>query len=168
MNTISATIRFSRDEDVAAIAAIYQRSVEVDTASWEVEPPGIEEMMKRWQALQDAGFPHFVAEVAGVVVGYSYASSYRARIGYRFVVEDSVYVHEAHRGKGIAKALLSRLIEECRMRGYKQIIAVIGDSENIGSIRLHESVGFQHVGTFKKIGYKFERWLDSVQMQRAL
>jgi L-amino acid N-acyltransferase YncA len=161
-------IRDSHDADIAAIAAIYQRSVQVDTASWEYEPPSVEEMAKRRRTVLDAGFPYFVAEVDGAVVGYGYASSYRARIGYRFVVEDSVYVHEAHRGKGVASTLLARLLDECRARGFRQMIAVIGDSENAGSIRLHARAGFQHVGTFKAIGFKFERWLDSVQMQRSL
>ena len=108
------------------------------------------------------------AEVDGKVAGYCYTSAYRARIGYRFVVEDSVYVLEEMQGRGIGRKLLMTLIEECATRGYRQMIAVIGDSANAGSIKLHEACGFAHVALFKGIGYKFGRWLDSVQMQRAL
>ncbi len=162
------TIRPSVDSDVPAIAAIYGRSVESGTASWEYEPPSVEEMGKRRHAVIANGFPYFVAESGGRLVGYAYASSYRARIGYRFVVEDSVYVVEELRGCGIGKRLLSTVIAECEKLGFRQMIAVIGDSENVGSIALHERCGFQHVGRFNGIGYKFGRWLDSVQMIRTL
>jgi L-amino acid N-acyltransferase YncA len=161
-------IRPSRDTDVEAIAAIYGKSVEVDTASWEYEPPSVEEFAQRRRDVLAKGFPYFVAEQNGRVIGYSYASSYRARIGYRFVVEDSVYVHEDARGQGVAKKLLNTLIDACIERGYRNMIAVIGDSGNIGSIKLHEACGFAHVATFKSIGYKFDRLLDSVQMMRTL
>jgi L-amino acid N-acyltransferase YncA len=165
---VEIVIRPSRDADVEAIAAIYGKSVEVDTASWEYEPPGVEEIAQRRRDVLAKGFPYFVAEQNGRVIGYSYASSYRARIGYRFVVEDSVYVHEDARGQGVAKKLLNALIDACIERGYRNMIAVIGDSGNIGSIKLHEACGFTHVATFREIGYKFDRLLDSVQMMRAL
>lgn len=162
------TIRCCVAGDVSAIAAIYGRSVETGTASWEYEPPGVEEMSKRRDAVIANGFPYFVAESDGRLVGYAYASSYRARSGYRFVVEDSVYVAEELRGIGIGKRLLTTVIVECEKLGFRQMIAVIGDSENAGSIALHERCGFQHVGRFNGIGFKFGRWLDSVQMVLAL
>jgi len=161
-------IRPSRDEDVPSLAAIYANSVATETASWEYESPSVEEFARRRADLLAKGFPYFTAELAGLVVGYSYASSYRARVGYRFVVEDSVYVLHAMKGHGIGKQLLMTLIDECTRVGYRQMIAVIGDSANIGSIKLHAACGFHHVARFKGIGYKFGGWLDSVQMQRAL
>ena len=161
-------IRPSRDEDVPAIAAIYDNSVNTETASWEYDPPGAEEMARRRADVLAKGFPYLVAEFDGELAGYSYASPYRARIGYRFVVEDSVYVLHEMKGRGIGKALLLALIAECERLGYRQMIAVIGDSENTGSIKLHAACGFEHIALFKGIGYKFERWLDSVQMQRVL
>jgi L-amino acid N-acyltransferase YncA len=161
-------IRASRDDDIDAIASFYCDSVATDTASWEYDPPSVEEMAKRRHAVIANGFPYLVAEIDGGVVGYAYASTYRARIGYRFVVEDSVYVAPDMQGRGIGKMLLMALIGECEKSGFRQMIAVIGDSENAGSIALHERCGFQHAGRFNGIGYKFGRWLDSVQMLRAL
>ena len=161
-------IRPSSDEDVSTFAAIYAASVVRETASWEVEPPDTAEFTRRRTAVLDQGFPYFTAELDGKVVGYSYASAFRARIGYRFVVEDSVYVLDEMKGRGIGKKLLMTLIDECAQRGYRQMIAVIGDSANAGSIRLHAACGFEQVAVFKDIGFKFGRWLDSVQMQRAL
>ncbi len=165
-------IRPSVDADIDAIAAIYGASVVNDTASWEYEAPSVEEVAQRRRDILAKGFPYLVAELEGRahegVLGYCYASSYRSRIGYRFVVEDSVYVHQDARGQGIAKKLLTTLIEACTQQGYRHMIAVIGDSENVASIKLHERCGFEHVATFKNIGYKFERELDSVQMMRAL
>ncbi len=161
-------IRPSQDADLPAITAIYAHSVLHETASWEYEPPDQAEISRRRAAILAQGFPHLVAEHEGKVVGYTSASSYRARIGYRFTVEDSVYVLHELKGQGIGKKLLTALIAECKERGYKQMIAVIGDSENTGSIRLHEACGFTHAALFKSIGFKFERWLDSVQMQRPL
>ena len=165
---MSCTIRPSRDDDVAALAAIYAASVSAETASWEYAAPSVAEFARRRIDVLEKGYPYFTAELDGRVVGYSYASAYRARIGYRFVVEDSVYVLNAMKGRGIGKKLLITLIDECARLGYRQMIAVIGDSVNLGSIRLHAACGFEHVALFKGIGYKLERWLDSVQMQRAL
>ena len=165
---MNLVIRPSRDEDIASLAAIYIASVATETASWEYVPPTAQEFAQRRRDVLAKGFPYFTAELDGTVVGYSYASAYRARIGYRFVIEDSVYVLHEMMGRGIGKRLLMMLIGECAQRGYRQMIAVIGDSANAGSIKLHEACGFQHVGVFKGIGYKFDRWLDSVQMQRAL
>lgn len=161
-------IRPARDEDIPALAAIYARSVENESASWEYHAPGVEEFARRRTEVMAKGYPYFTAELDGKIVGYSYASSYRARIGYRFVVEDSVYVLNEMKGRGIGKKLLLALIDECARLGFRQMVAVIGDGENIGSIKLHEACGFERVATFRNIGFKFGRWLDSVQMQRVL
>ena len=157
-------IRPSADDDAATIAPIYADSVLTGTASWEYVPPSVEEFAVRRQQILSQGFPYLVAEVNQQVIGYAYASSYRARIGYRFTVEDSVYIAEEWQGKGIGKLLLEALIAECRCHDYRAIIAVIGDRQNIGSIKLHEACGFTQIGIFPNVGYKFERWLDSVQM----
>ena len=165
---MSLVIRPSRDDDVASIAPIYAESVATGTASWEVEPPSVEEFAARRREILAKAFPYFVAELDGNVVGYSYASSYRSRIGYRFTIEDSVYVSPAAAGRGIGKALLNRLVEACRERGFRSMVAVIGDSNNRASIALHEACGFHLVGVFPELGFKFDRWLDSVQMMRRL
>lgn len=154
--------------DIPAIAPIYRDQVLHGTASWEYEPPDDAEMARRMRAVIDNGFPYLAAEDGSGLIGYCYASSYRARIGYRFVVEDSIYVRADQRGRGIGRQLLNALINECIAGGYTQMIAVIGDSANTGSINLHSACGFETVGVFKDIGFKFNRWLDSVQMQRSL
>jgi L-amino acid N-acyltransferase YncA len=161
-------IRASQDDDIDAIATYYRESVATGTASWEYDPPSVEEMARRRHAVIAGGFPYLVAECDGRVIGYCHASTYRARIGYRFVVEDSVYVAPDMHGRGVGKTLLMSAIAECEKLGFRQMIAVIGDSENAGSIALHERCGFQHAGRFNGIGYKFGRWLDSMQMIRAL
>jgi L-amino acid N-acyltransferase YncA len=165
---VTLSLRPATLNDIAAITVIYGYQVKNGTASWELAPPNIEEMRKRMSAVLDAGYPYLVAEVNGVVLGYSYASSYRPRPGYRFTCENSVYVDPSQQRKGIAKLMLTELIARCTTQGLRQMIAVIGDSENAASIRLHESVGFVRVGLLPNIGYKFDRWLDSVIMQRAL
>lgn len=165
---MNPVIRPSRDEDVPIFAAIYAASVATETASWEYAAPSLAEFTRRRADVLAQGFPYYTAELDGAVVGYSHASHYRARVGYRFVVEDSVYVLQAMKGRGIGKQLLTALIDECARRGYRQMVAVIGDSANLGSIRLHEACGFERAALFKSIGFKFDRWLDSVQMQRAL
>ena len=166
---MNITIRESFDTDIEAIAPIYAHSVAAETASWEYEAPSVEEFARRrHHEVIAKGFPYLVAVNAGRVLGYAYASNYRARMGYRFVVEDSVYVHRDFQGQGVGTQLLDALIKACEARGYRQMIAVIGDSKNVGSIKLHERCGFQMVGTFKSIGFKFGRWLDSVQMARPL
>ncbi len=161
-------IRPSRDDDVATLASFYIDSVRTGTASWEYDPPDVAEFTRRRAEVLARGYPYFTAELDGAPVGYAYASAYRARIGYRFVVEDSIYVDPAVKGRGIGGRLLMTLIDECTRMGYRQMVAVIGDSENLASIRLHASCGFEHAALFRGIGYKFGRWLDSVQMQRAL
>jgi L-amino acid N-acyltransferase YncA len=155
-------------EDLPAIHAIYHHSVLTDTASWELTPPDEGEMGRRMQTVLDGGYPYFVAEVDGRVVGYAYASSYRPRPGYRFTVEDSIYVADGLRGRGVGRQLLNQVIRACEERGFRQMIAVIGDSQNLASIHLHRTLGFAQVGLLPNLGYKFGRWLDIVLMQRPL
>ena len=161
-------IRPSRDADVAAIATIYGHHVLCGVASFEEVPPSVEEMARRRADIVGRGFPYLVAERGGGVVGYCYAGPYRARIGYRFSVEDSIYIDEREVGRGIGRALLAQVIDRVAAQGYRQMIAVIGGSETLPSIRLHAALGFTQIGTFPAIGFKFGRWIDSVYMQRAL
>lgn len=161
-------IRPSREEDIAAITAIYGDSVLFNASSYEYDPPGEAEMARRRSAILADGFPYLIAELDEKVVGYAYASPFRPRIGYRFTVENSVYVDPACVGRGIGRRLLMAVIEECEKLGYRQMIAVIGDRANVASIRLHESCGFKLIGIFPSLGFKFGRWVDSVQMQRTL
>jgi L-amino acid N-acyltransferase YncA len=166
--TSELVVRRSRDEDVAAIAAIYGHHVLHGVASFEEVPPSAEEMARRRAALVTRGFPYLVAERGGKVIGYSYAGAYRSRIGYRFTVEDSIYIDPSEVGRGIGRALLAEVIEQTEALGYRLMIAVIGGSETIPSIRLHAALGFTQIGVFTGIGFKFGRWIDSVYMQRAL
>ncbi len=161
-------IRPSRDDDVAPIAAIYGHHVLHGIASFEEAPPSVAEMARRRGDIVGRGFPYLVAERGGRVVGYCYAGPYRARIGYRFTVEDSIYIDEREIGRGIGRALLSEVIDRVAAQGYRQMIAVIGGSETLPSIRLHAALGFAQIGVFPAIGFKFGRWVDSVYMQRAL
>src|ERR1700722_1403617 len=161
-------IRPSRDDDVAAIAAIYRHHVLHGIASFEEEPPSVAEMARRRAELVTRGLPDCVAERRGRVVGYCYAGPYRARRGYRFSLEDSIYIDPAEIGRGIGRALLAQIIERSAELGYRQMVAVIGGSETLSSIRLHATLGFTHVGVLRGIGFKFGRWIDSVLMQRAL
>ncbi|KAF0109479.1 MAG: phosphinothricin acetyltransferase [Hyphomonadaceae bacterium] len=154
--------------DMPQITAIYQEAVRNGTASWEYDPPTIEEMQARFENIIAGGFPYIAAKIGDKIVGFAYASSYRTRIGYRFCVEDSVYVDPNFHGQGVGCQLLAALVSECCARGFKQMIAVIGDSQNQASIRLHEKCGFVIAGQLNKIGYKFDKWLDSILMQREL
>ena len=162
------SIRAASPADIPAITQIYAHAVRHGTASFELEPPDEAEMAARLQALLKGRYPYLAAESGGVVVGYAYAGPYRARPAYRFSVENSVYVApEAHR-RGIGRLLLDRLIADCEARGYRLMIAVIGDSAQMPSIELHRAAGFKLVGAFEGVGYKFDRWLDTVLMQRPL
>ena len=163
-----ALLRPCEPGDVPQITAIYAHGVRHGRASFELEPPDKAEMEQRRDALVGAGYPYLVAELSGAVVGYAYAGAYRPRPAYSSTVESSVYVAAAHHGRGLGRLLLARLIEEAKRRGFRQMVAVIGDSANLASIRLHESLGFTHVGTLRSVGWKHERWLDTVLMQRAL
>lgn len=162
------SIRPSEQGDVVAIAEIYRHHVLHGVASFEEEPPDIAEIARRRDEIIASGLPYLVAERAGRVLGYCYANSYRARSAYRFSVEDSIYIDNAELGRGIGRALLSELIEQCAASGYRQMVAVIGGSEQWPSIRLHRALGFTEVGVLRAIGYKFGAWVDTVLMQRAL
>jgi phosphinothricin acetyltransferase len=164
----SLSIRPARLADIPAITRIYAHSVETGTASFELEAPDEAEMSRRMQALLDGGFPYVVADIDGALAGYAYAGPYRPRKAYRFSVEDSIYIDPTAQRRGIGRALLQRLIEECERRGFRQMIAVIGDSAQTPSIELHRAAGFRLIGNIENVGYKFDRWLDSVLMQRPL
>lgn len=161
-------VRPAKEADIPAIASIYAIEVREFVNTYEYDAPDEAEMLRRMQDLVVAGYPYLVAELDGRIAGYAYASSFRARIGYRFTVENSVYVAAGLQKRGVGSALLERLIAECETRGFRQMIAVIGESANAASIRLHERFGFRHIGTFEGIGRKQDRWLDTVFMQRAL
>jgi L-amino acid N-acyltransferase YncA len=160
--------RASIPADVPAIAEIYAHYVRHTTASFETEPPDAHEMARRRDAVLSVGLPWLVAEADRAVTGYAYAAPYRPRGAYRFTVEDSIYIHPEYAGQGIGSELLGRLIEGCEAWGARQMIAVIGGSDNAASIRLHTRFGFRHAATLDAVGYKFDRWVDSVLMQRAL
>jgi phosphinothricin acetyltransferase len=161
-------IRPSKAADVAAIAEIYGHHVLNGLASFELLAPSADEIGKRRADVVGKNFPYLTAEADGRVVGYAYASLYRTRPAYRHTLEDSVYVHKDFHGRGIGRLLLNALIEACEKAGCRQLIAVIGDSENHGSIKLHEACGFELVGIMKAVGFKFGRWVDSVYMQRSV
>jgi L-amino acid N-acyltransferase YncA len=161
-------IRPATTADIPAITAIYRPAVLTGSASFEIDPPSEAEMSKRFAAISNAGLPYVVGELDGRVAGYAYATAYRARPGYRFSVEDSIYIAPDAQGKGIGRALLATLLEACTRSGYRQMIAAIGDSANHASIGLHRAAGFTLSGTLHAVGYKHGRWLDSVFMQRAL
>jgi phosphinothricin acetyltransferase len=154
--------------DLPTVQAIYSHYVRHGLASFEEDPPGLEELSRRHRDVIDKGLPWLVADFAGVVGGYGYCAPYRARSAYRYAVEDSVYVRDDFHGRGVGGALLEALIERCTALGYRQMIAVIGDSAHQASINLHASCGFLRVGTLRSVGFKFGRWVDSVLMQRPL
>ena len=162
------TLRPATPADIPAIAAIYRPAVTEGTASFELEPPSEAEMLRRFSAIIDAGYPYFVAEIDGRVAGYAYAGAYRTRPGYRFTVENSVYVSPDAQGKGVGRLLLAAVIEACTAKGYRLMVAIIGDSANFASITLHRRAGFRFCGTIHSVGHKFGRWLDSVVMELPL
>ncbi|QHF02969.1 MULTISPECIES: GNAT family N-acetyltransferase [Pseudomonas syringae group] len=162
------TLRDACDNDMPAIQAIYAQHVLHGISSFELEPPSVEELLRRRALVLENGLPYRVAERAGELVGYGYVTPYRPRPGYRFTVEDSVYVRDGMGGLGIGRALLGDLVRYCEQGGWRQMIAVIGNSENAASIRLHESLGFHRAGVFESVGFKHGRWVDTVLMQRAL
>jgi L-amino acid N-acyltransferase YncA len=164
----SPEIRPATAADLPPITEIYQHAVLHGTATFELIPPDVAEMTRRFGVLMDGGYPYLVAALEGRVIGYAYAGAYRPRPAYRFTVENSVYLQPAIHRRGIGLQLLQRLIADCETRGYRQMIAVIGDSANAGSIGVHTKCGFQMIGTHPHVGFKFGRWLDTVMMQRAL
>jgi L-amino acid N-acyltransferase YncA len=161
-------IRPAHPRDLTAITAIYDHAVRHGTASFEIEPPDEREMAGRYESLRAGGYPYLVAEMGGDIAGYAYAGPYRERPAYHWCVEDSIYIAPQSQRHGIGRALLDRLIAEAEAGGFRQMIAVVGDSANTGSIELHRRAGFRMVGTFDNVGFKFGRWLDSVLMQRPL
>jgi phosphinothricin acetyltransferase len=161
-------IRPTTAADLPAITGIYEHAVLYGTATFELIPPDLAEMTRRFATLMEGGYPYFVATLDGRVVGYAYAGAYRPRPAYRFTVENSVYLEPAIHRRGIGLQLLQRLIVESEARGYRQMIAVIGDSANAGSIGVHTKCGFDMIGTHPNVGFKFGRWLDTVMMQLAL
>ena len=161
-------IRPATARDMPAIAKIYEHYVLRALGTFEEEPPTAERMAERWQAIVDRGLPYLVAEVDGEIAGFAYAAPYRTRTAYRYTLEDSIYVAPAFLRKGIGRGLLDRLVALATESGYRQMVSVIGDSGNIGSIRVHEAAGFVRAGILPNVGYKLGRWVDSVLMQRGL
>ncbi len=168
MSGDSVIIRDATADDLAAIQAIYAHHVGHGLASFEEVPPDVAEIARRHGAAHSNGLPYLVADKGGAILGFAYASPFRSRSAYRYTVEDSVYVGPDALGAGIGSALLAALIERCAERGFRQMVAVIGDSANEASIGLHAKHGFVRVGLFPSVGFKFGRWVDTVRMQRPL
>ncbi|KAK9371775.1 acyl-CoA N-acyltransferase [Lipomyces chichibuensis] len=167
-SSASAQIRPAEDGDLEAITAIYGYHVRCGTASFETEPPTVEEMRRRRATLLDRGYPYLVAERDGVVIGYAYASNYHSRAAYRDTVENSIYLDPDAIGQGVGSGLMANLIAACEACGFRQMVAIIGDSANIHSVKLHERHGFSLIGTLRSVGYKHGRWLDTIIFQRKL
>ncbi len=161
-------VREATERDLPAVQAIYGHHVLHSLASFEEEPPSVEEIRTRWSKVRELGLPYIAAEIEGRVVGYSYATSYRPRAAYRYTIENSVYVRDGLAGRGIGKTLLLELIDRCQSGPWRQMLAVIGNRENHGSITLHRSCGFRLIGVLQFVGYKHGRWVDTVLMQRSL
>jgi phosphinothricin acetyltransferase len=161
-------VRPAGPDDIGEIHAIYAHHVLKGLASFEEEPPSQAELRRRYEEVTARGLPYLVAEFGGMVAGYAYCTLYRTRSAYRYALEDSVYIRPDAQGRGIGRTLLAELVRRCEILGYRQMIAVIGDSANAASIGLHASAGFLRVGTLRSAGFKFGRWVDSVLMQRPL
>jgi L-amino acid N-acyltransferase YncA len=161
-------VRRCTEQDIPEVREIYAIEVREGTASFELEPPSLADMVARFAAIDAAGLPYLVVEQDGRIAGYAYAGPYRPRPAYRHTVEDSVYVARWARRQGVGRALLEAVIERATARGMRQMVAIIGDSAHAASIRLHAEAGFRLVGTLEHVGWKFGRWLDTVIMQRPL
>ncbi len=161
-------VRPARAADMKTVHRIYAHHVRHGLASFEERAPSLAEMRRRFQAIQQRGYPYLVAVRGALVGGYAYASAYRARSAYRYSVENSVYIDEELRGQGLGRLLIAELIAQSEARGYRQMVAVIGDSANRASIRLHAAHGFVQTGLLPSVGFKFGRWVDTVLMQRPL
>jgi L-amino acid N-acyltransferase YncA len=161
-------VRPATPDDAPALAAIYGHHCCHGFGTFEEAPPSPEDMAGRLAAIQDRGLPYLVAEMDGAVAGFAYAGPFRPRAAYRYTVEDSVYIAPDRTGQGVGKALLSEVIAACEAMGLRQMVAVIGDSANAGSIGLHRSLGFEDAGIGRDVGYKLGRWVDIIWMQRAL
>jgi phosphinothricin acetyltransferase len=161
-------VRPATPGDIPQIHAIYSHHVQKGLASFEEEPPSPAELRRRYDEITGRGLPYLAADVGGEVAGYGYCALYRTRSAYRYTLEDSVYVRPDAQGRGVGKAVLAELIRRCEALGYRQLVAVIGDSAHAASIGLHASQGFVRVGTLRSAGFKLGRWVDSVIMQRPL
>ncbi|CAA0334217.1 GNAT family N-acetyltransferase [Klebsiella oxytoca] len=158
----------AEEQHITAIRNIYAHHVLQGTGSFETEPPDAQEMLNRLSRVQSHGFPWYIALKGDMVIGYCYLSRYRERHAYRFTVENSIYIDPRYQRQGIGKALLDRAVTWAQSQGYRQMIAVVGDSANVASIALHVRAGFTEIGTLKDIGFKHGRWLDTVFLQRIL
>jgi L-amino acid N-acyltransferase YncA len=162
-------VRTASDADVAAVAAIYGHHVLHGTGTFEEVPPSEAEITARIAAVRALGLPYLVAaDESGKIIGFAYASAFRPRPAYRYTAEDSVYIRPDQMGRGVGKALVAEVIAACEALGVRQMIAVIGDSANAGSIGLHRSLGFEDAGVGRAFGFKFGRWIDVVWMQKTL
>lgn len=161
-------VRDSVAEDLPAIQTIYAHHVLKGRGTFEEVPPDVEEMAARRKRCLAMGLPHLIADVDGAIAGFAYAAPYRERSAYRYTVEDSIYVAPDMAGRGVGRALLAVVIDRCTAAGFHQMVAVIGDSENEASIRLHQQAGFRRAGALRSVGHKFGRWVDTVLMQRPL
>lgn len=168
INQQAIIIRDATVADMPAIQAIYAPYVRTSLATFEEIPPSVDDMLARRESVLALGLPYLVAHIDGQIVGYSYATAYRPRAAYRHTIEDSVYVEYGFHGCGIGALLLKALIERCEAGPWRQMVAVIGDSANAGSIALHKRLGFQPAGTLVSVGFKLGQWIDTVQMQLAL
>lgn len=168
MSTSSLVIRPSTAADLPAVTAIYAWNVEHGTGTFELEAPDLAEMGRRRDDVLAKGLPWLVAERGGQVLGYAYANHFRPRRAYRFCLEDSIYLADQARGQGVGRLLLAELVARCEAAGARQMLAVIGDSANAGSIGVHRALGFEHTGILRSAGWKFGRWLDVVLMQKTL
>ncbi len=165
---MSPLVRDAQERDLPAIQRIYAHYVLSGVTSFEEEPPDVNELKRRLEAVKGRGLPYLVAEVDGVVLGYAYAAPYCGRPGYRHAVENSVYVDADSARRGLGSNLLERLIDECTEAGFRQMVAIIGITEDEASIKLYERAEFHHVGALQSIGFKHGQWVDAVFMQRAL
>jgi L-amino acid N-acyltransferase YncA len=162
------TIREFHPDDLEPVTRIYARHVLHGTATFDETAPSVEEMGRKYQKVRGFGLPWLIADVDGATVGYAYADRFRERSAYRFTLEDSIYIDPTHHRRGAGRALLKELLARCEKLGYRQMIAVIGDSANQASVGVHRAVGFEDIGTYKAVGFKFGRWLDTVLMQKML
>lgn len=167
---MTLSIRPALPADIAAITQIYAHAVLHGTASWELDPPDAAQMMQRFETVLAGGYPYLVAQDDADLLGYAYAGAYRPRPAYRATVENSIYIAPGAQGRGVGTALLAALVQACTERGFRQMIAVIGDGTgaSVGSRRLHEAAGFRLIGIAEKVGYKHGRWLDQMLMQKEL
>lgn len=161
-------VRDATDDDLPSVRDIYSFHVLNSLAAFDELPPDLEEMKSKYESIRDKGLPFLVAQIAGEVAGYTYVTPYRGRSAHRFSLENSIYVRQDKRGCGLGKALLGELVQRCEALGYRQLIAIVGDSANTASIRLHSSMGFKQIGTLDGVGFKFGRWVNTVIMQRQL